>query len=257
MEYARKLLNKEFEDRQSRNSRYSLRAFARDLGIDSSSLSQVLSGKRKLTPTAAAQVADKLKLPTSSRRRFFLSFGTDVAELAEAELRVLQDQQFETLITDWRYYAVLNLILIKAFDPTLKRIARAMRMSEEETKEIIETLEYLGFLKVDSKGRYSREAPKLDTARGTPSEIIRKAHSEELKLALKRLMEVPLEKRFFTSRTFAINSKNLPQARELIRKFRTELSALLEDGDEDEVYLFAVQLFPLTEDALKNPKDWL
>lgn len=257
MEYARKLLNKEFEDRQERNSRYSLRAFARDLGIDSSSLSQVLSGKRKLTPAVAAQVADKLKLPASSRRRFFLSFGADVAELAEVELKILQDQQFEAIITDWRYYAVLNLILIEAFDPTLPRIARALRMTESESKEIVETLLYLGFLKVDGKGRYTREAPKLDTARGTPSEIIRKAHADELKLALKRLMEVPRERRFFTSRTFAINSKKLPEARDLIRKFRTELSALLEDGNEDEVFLFAVQLFPLTEDALKNPKDWL
>lgn len=48
--------------RRARNARYSLRAFARDLDVDHSTLSQLLRGKRPATERAVRLLGERLKL---------------------------------------------------------------------------------------------------------------------------------------------------------------------------------------------------
>lgn len=58
----RQLLVNELAARRSRNRRYSLRSFARTLRIDHSTLSQILRGRRALTPRAIRDLAGALRL---------------------------------------------------------------------------------------------------------------------------------------------------------------------------------------------------
>ena len=51
------LINEEFEKRKQINSAYSLRAFARDLGISAPRLSQILNKKQGLSLNAAQNLA--------------------------------------------------------------------------------------------------------------------------------------------------------------------------------------------------------
>ena len=53
----------EFAQRRDRNGRYSLRAFARDLGTDHATLSQVVRHKRVLSPRLAKKFGLRLNLP--------------------------------------------------------------------------------------------------------------------------------------------------------------------------------------------------
>ena len=53
----------EFAQRRGNNSRYSLRAFARDLGTDHATLSQVIRGRRVLSPRMARKFGRRLHLP--------------------------------------------------------------------------------------------------------------------------------------------------------------------------------------------------
>jgi uncharacterized protein (TIGR02147 family) len=78
-----------------------------------------------------------------------------------------------------------------------------------------------------------------------PSTAIRKYHRDNLVKAAEALEEVPVELRDFSSITMATCSEKVGQARELIRKFREELSDLMESGDRETVYTLAVQLFPV------------
>lgn len=55
-------LRSELSRRQARNPLYSLRAFARDLAIDHSTLSQILRGRRRLTPRSVRRLGPKLGL---------------------------------------------------------------------------------------------------------------------------------------------------------------------------------------------------
>jgi transcriptional regulator with XRE-family HTH domain len=56
------LLCNEFERRRRSNRRYSLRSFARALGIDHSTLSQLLRGKRRVTPAILRTLGNRLSL---------------------------------------------------------------------------------------------------------------------------------------------------------------------------------------------------
>lgn len=58
----RHTLSAEFASRRARNARYSLRAFARDLGTDHATLSQVLRSRRVLSPRMVRQFGRKLHL---------------------------------------------------------------------------------------------------------------------------------------------------------------------------------------------------
>jgi transcriptional regulator with XRE-family HTH domain len=61
-------LEREYGRRQGRNPRYSLRAFARDLGCDHSTLSQWMRRTRPMTEDAAQQICDALHLVGSDRQ---------------------------------------------------------------------------------------------------------------------------------------------------------------------------------------------
>ena len=56
------LLQSEFDRRRTANTRYSLRSFARFLSLDHSTLSQILRGKRRVTPRNVRAIGRKLGL---------------------------------------------------------------------------------------------------------------------------------------------------------------------------------------------------
>lgn len=66
-------LTEHLANKQKLNSRYSLRAFARDLSMDSSTLSQILRGKRSLPYSASERVAALLNLTGPDREAFMQS----------------------------------------------------------------------------------------------------------------------------------------------------------------------------------------
>jgi plasmid maintenance system antidote protein VapI len=55
-------LQHEFRKRAEKNSRYTLRAFARFLDTDHATLSAMLRGKRKITPKAARKLLKNFNL---------------------------------------------------------------------------------------------------------------------------------------------------------------------------------------------------
>lgn len=62
MERVRARIRLEYTLRRTRNPSYSLRAFARDIGIGSGRLSELLSGKRRFTPRSIERISRALKL---------------------------------------------------------------------------------------------------------------------------------------------------------------------------------------------------
>jgi transcriptional regulator with XRE-family HTH domain len=63
------ILAKEYELRASRNPKYSLRAFAKSLGISQSRLSQILKGRQGLSRNKAELIADRLGYGAEEKER--------------------------------------------------------------------------------------------------------------------------------------------------------------------------------------------
>ena len=72
MDY-REILKDQLKTRQQMNPKYSMRAFAKKLALSPSKVSEILSGKKRLSADRAEEIAHKLGLSTLEKELFVLS----------------------------------------------------------------------------------------------------------------------------------------------------------------------------------------
>lgn len=92
----RAFLVQELQARKERNQRYSLRAFARDLGISASRLTSVLKGTYGLSPEAATLIAPKLEVDLE-QQALFISLVAKHHGRSRRE-RIQGEQQYQTFL---------------------------------------------------------------------------------------------------------------------------------------------------------------
>ena len=253
MQHFRELLQQEFIRRTNRNKSYSLRAFAQQLGMNHATLSGLLSGKRTVTANLIDKLTPALELDPKK-----------VAELKSANpesgsqeaFHMLQQDAFNSM-SEWYFDAILELSQIPNINLSPKVIAPAISITELQAKLALETLERLELLKLE-KGRYRLEHANstniLDPDYSTVAQ--RKYQRSVLEKSIEALTDTDRKERDHTSTTMAIQKKDLGRAKELIKKFRTELNAFLQRDPKsfDEVYQLQVSFFPLTQFTNKKSK---
>ena len=109
----RQALQDEFGQRQRRNPRYSLRAFARDLGTDHSALSQILRGRRPLSPRMIRRFGARLRLSPA------VVADACIQHDADAILRLAQSPGF---CTHSRWIAARTNLPLDAVNAALHRL---------------------------------------------------------------------------------------------------------------------------------------
>lgn len=84
-----------FNERKDKNPRYSLRAFARSLGVSSGQLSEILSGKRPLSHKLARRISIALALTESESQKLIqlVSQQSQFLETNGANSRHLSDEE--------------------------------------------------------------------------------------------------------------------------------------------------------------------
>lgn len=260
----RKYLTENFESRSLRNPSYSLRAYARDLGIGTSTLTEVLKGKYGLSKARIETIVNSLQL-TSSQAEHFSDLVTrdhsrNLLDREEAisriQSRLKQTTESVTLdgfrvISDWYHLALLELITLPNSGSDTSKMAKALNLPELTVKEALERLMRLDLVIKKDDGFY----PTDDfSAIGdeTPSQIIRKFHRQILEKALTALESQSVEKRENSSTVFAINVEDLPAAKKKLLKFRREFSTLLSNNPhKNDVYCLSVQFFSLLQREIK------
>ncbi|MDD4973478.1 MAG: helix-turn-helix domain-containing protein [Bacteriovorax sp.] len=105
-------INKIKEDlshKQRTNPQYSLRAYAKHLGVHSSTLSQILNGKRSLPLKNATAVVSKLNLGPKERTLFLESLyhiktNLDDIKINQNDDRFMLDESYAKVIAEWEHY---------------------------------------------------------------------------------------------------------------------------------------------------------
>lgn len=235
-------LRQEFEKRAKRNPSYSLRAFAKSIDLDSSTLSSLLSGKRKLTTKTAQRILDCLELSGLERKELIYSTLKPFRSKNQA-YRMIQNSELE-VISDWQHYAILSLIETHQFQSSVKFISSKLNIPLAVAIASVERLQKVGLLKIEN-GQYKLCQNGVMTTQDIPSSALRKAHRQYIEKALYSLDHHSTEDRDISGTTLAISLKKLPQAKKLIHEFRKNLTELLESGKKDEVYRLNIQLYPL------------
>ena len=233
------------------NPAYSLRAFAKSLGIDSSSLSKILGGKRAITPSMFLKLAQSMGFGPKEYQHFNDQVLNLDNETKKDQYRQLSVETFE-LISQWYHYAILELTHLKFFKADLKWIARTLGITYLETKMACDRLVKLGFLEIKPNGQWKDISEGVTTINNPFTHCaFRKLQKGILKQASSVMETVPFELRDQSSMTMAIDREKIPEAKEIIKKFRRELCDLLKSTkDFDDVYQLSISLFPATQKNL-------
>ncbi|HEX4926067.1 MAG TPA: DUF4423 domain-containing protein, partial [Bdellovibrionales bacterium] len=148
------------------------------------------------------------------------------------------------LLGNWEYFAILSLLETKGFRYSPEAVADRLQLNRASVVEAMKLLLRVGLLKEHANG-YMPTHKNVTTTHDVPSAALRRVHRQTIEKALGAIEGQTVEERDFSGMTMAIARKKLPQAKQLIRKFRREMSALLEDGDRTDVYRLNIQLFSL------------
>jgi transcriptional regulator with XRE-family HTH domain len=238
-------LQSELARRCSRNPMYSLRAFAQQLGVDASTLSQWLRNRRPLTARAIETIGRQLGLSEEGIRAYTDRAAREAPADGRAVFELSPD--LGDLLGDWSHFAILELLHLEQFQPDTRWIARMLDLTPDEVNVALQQLIRLGLLEMRSAtewvDRAEDAAINLDALGVMALERLQKRLRE---VSLTAVRTVPVSVRDHSSTTIAVNSRMLPKAFELAARFRQQLLQLLQDGDSDDVYQIEVAIFPIT-----------
>lgn len=252
-------LNLEFQGRRLRNPSYSLRAFARDIGLAAPKLSEILRGKCGLSELSAKRLAKELAL-TENEAIIFInqvivkhSRSKAAREKAQEVLNSLREHySFDEIaldafkiIADWYHFAILELTEVKGFHSNISWIAKRLGLSKKVIKEATERLFDTGLLAKTDIGDWYQTEAVLVTPSGIPSSEIKKHHRQVLSKAEEALINAPINERDFSSTTFAVSESQLEEIKNEIKEFRRNLAKKINRSKKkDRVYCLSIQFFP-------------
>lgn len=210
-------LQTELASRCEKNSKYSLRAFARQLDVSPTLLSLVMNGHRAPSAALEARVNDRLGENLSLDR--FRAINSRLA------------------------YAILSLTKTFDFKRDAAWIALRLGSTVHEVRAKLSALESSGLLKnwkqATAPIRMNNRLSTADT---------RAFQREMIEHALESLENDPIDLRDVGSITFSIDARDLDAIREEIRAFRRKLATKYEKKTRlTDVYTLTIQFTPHTK----------
>ncbi len=228
------------------NPKYSLRAFAQYLDMDASSVSQIISGKRKASDKVITKICEKLSVSPSETKKFIQNAKISSREKTNTDYEIMAEDAF-AYISNWYHYAILELTFTGNLANDPQYISKTLSITVTEAKMAIERLLRLGLL-IEEKEILKKTNRFITNilSPGFSSSPQRELQRQILKMALHSIDHCSPEERDMTSMTMAIDMDKLPEARKLITQFRRDLCNFLEDGEQTRVYQLGIQLYPVS-----------
>jgi uncharacterized protein (TIGR02147 family) len=262
-------LNAQLRERQKKNPKFSLRAWARQVGYQNPSLLfQVLRGERRLKMDLAMKLAANLNLKGKSLRYFELLvlnhagtteaerrvFQTMMAKLRPKKLRALDEITLESfaIASEWYHWAILTMTELPDFKPDITWIQEHLEagLDKKTIRDAIDRLVRVGLLVSEPDGTFRRakeDANVLYMQSKIPSSAVRQYHAQTLEQARTAIEQQTVDERILYGATLAFNKTLLPKAQEILAEAYKQIADLAESEPAEDVYQFSSQLFRLTK----------
>lgn len=129
------------------NPSYSLRAYAKKLGLQVSALSEILNGKRIISNKMTKVALDRLGYAPIEIDLILnqKNNSTDKSELLALD--------FFKVISDWQYFAILSIAELPDFKNDPVWISKRLNISESLARNSLKRLIELNMMNVNSKGQ--------------------------------------------------------------------------------------------------------
>lgn len=240
------VLEREFQERRRKNSRFSLRAFAHLLGVNVSTLSRLMRGQRSASPELIRGMAEKMSFDTSMVEQLLLAeAGTRGDPRAyEAELKT-QSLEESRDMAGWEYLTIQALLETDLVLTTYKEVGAQLGIPSLKAKRCLEVLlkhQMIAFHDGRWKSTYKRV---IAYRKGNPH--VKQILEDFADMARQRLSQDDgSEEQSFSGMVMAVDPLKIPEAARRIREFRNNLAKFLGTGRKSEVYRINIELFPVT-----------
>lgn len=231
--------------------------------MSQSFLSQVLNHRRNLSEEKALLVAEKLKM-RGVQKKIFISL-VRISHVQEPQAKQLLQLEVDELLKDapdfkalpedlfaivsgWHHFAIAELTQIDGFKNDIQWIAKKLSLPSSEVKLAIETLKKVGLL-TEENGKLIKKEKDYIFA-NVPSAAGRKHHHESLDLAHEALEKQQMTDREFFTVSFAMDPKQIADAKRRIREFSESLMAEMQETQPKSVYKLSVQFFRLDQETV-------
>jgi uncharacterized protein (TIGR02147 family) len=256
IETYRDRLKAELTRRQMVNPRYSLRAFAKSVGLSAPFLSQVLTGRKNLSIEAAAGLTEKLGYSPEEASAFCQQVQVGNASTLKTR-NILQSRELDVesgfsslelesfaVMSDWYHFAILELSTCKGFRSNTSYISEKLEIAPAVAERAVDRLLKLGLLRKE-KGRWFKTNKFLATPTDRPNLALQNFHAQMLEKARRALTDVPVQERDITGVTLSVSAERMPIAKKEIRRFLMRMSKILDSDVAEQVVQLNVQFFPL------------
>ena len=258
----RDYLRFELDARQSRRPKYSLRAFSRDLKMSPSHLSDVLSGRERLSIQTAQVVSKALGFNPIKKSHFIGMVALEKASKAEeqAKLRAKLDKIVKDdsayhehdldhfkMISDWHHLGILAAAELKSIGGNVQKTAKTLGLDGKTVKEAVRRLSRLGLVRVKDRVIEVLKKKTMTPRAEVPSYSVRRFHRQMLQKAGEALDLFAVSERFASSSLIAIAKEDMPAAKEFLIEMRSKFVERFENKDKaDEIVGLTHALFPVT-----------
>lgn len=247
MQTPQEILASEFKKRKDNNPNFSLRSFARWLGISPAQLSQMITGKRNISLKTLAKINNRLDLSPLEKKSVLnslLESKKHNTRIEDTKTLLMKEDQFR-IIADWYHFAILALTKINNAKADPRWISRRLGISVSEANQAVIRLVRLGLLQ--TKEAFKQVSDPISVGSNVPSEAIRKYHKQNLSLAIEKIETIPNNLREFQSISIPVNLDSLKKYKVLIDQFLEEISQTSNKESGSEIYNLNVQFFPITK----------
>lgn len=255
----------ELEARMKRRPHYSLRAFARDLELSPSTVSDFLNGKLGFSKERVYQLSKKLSLTEEQRDHWWdlleaqFSRDSNGRKLAKvrATARTLESKSRLALekfqvISEWQHFAIIELIDISSQYHSFEALGKSLGIGTKKARESIQRLEKLNLVDCHELPWKVNVGVTLSGGGVTVDKALREAHAQILQKAIQALETQPVTERESQSIIFAIDDRKIPEMKEEFHKILARFAMKhSEVSNKNSVYCMSSHLFSLME---KNSK---
>lgn len=255
-----------FSERVQRNPAYSLRAFAKQISISPSQLSEVLSNRNQLSSQSALKVGQRLGLASDEVEYFGLLVQKATAKdpgVREATIermslinqnRPTQDLSLDAfrMIADWYHIPILEMSELPRLQFTPKRIAKRLGITAIEAETAIERLLRLELLEKQTDGSY-KKTYMSGVFRSEHANLgLRHFHKKMLEKATDAIETQSNQEKMIGSETFLFDKAALEKFKQITEEYFTRVVNLSKaNRKKPEVYHLGIQMFKVTSEDQK------
>lgn len=250
------------------NPSYSLRAFAKKLGLSAGAMSLILNRKKKLSLERACELAKALDLDEKESEYFLALIQFEGAKSQDLQIQFLEklkklNPQFSPthnlkqtmlslehfrLIANWYGFAILELISIPNTSWTVKDIAQKFAIPKIEVEVTLERLEKLELIEKNAQGYFQRAVDSVMINSALPSETIQKYYLDIHEESKKSIKEQTPQDKVIGTQVFSLDVEQLEEVRVLTENYLNSLNELAARGkNKTEIYQAITNVFKLTK----------